>query len=65
MDASEDRDVKLIRVSGGLFDNYFESLPKAIFHHDEVIRESCNRKEIERLIGLVRSLSPRIPGSIL
>ena len=55
MDAAiDDSDVKLMKVSGGLFDVYFDSLPAAIFTPDGAIRDLCNRKEIERLRLLVR-----------
>jgi hypothetical protein len=51
--AGEDRDIKLLQVSNGLFDNYFTTLPQALRTGDGAIRYACNRKEIERLISLV------------
>jgi hypothetical protein len=66
MDAPEDRDVKLMKVSVSFLDSYFEALPTAVYldPSNEAIRPDCDRKEIERLVELVRidHFSPIAPS---
>jgi hypothetical protein len=52
--ANEDSDVMLQKVSGGLFDIFFADLPSAFHEDDGALRYICDRKKIEKLVGLVR-----------
>ncbi|CCX08404.1 tubulin folding cofactor D C terminal-domain-containing protein [Pyronema domesticum] len=66
--AGEDRDVKLLQISGGLFDIYFNGVPEALYAEDGALRQACERKKIESLINMLEPfqespqlLDPQLP----
>ena len=73
MDLGDDSDVKLLKVSGGLFDNYFDQVPKVLYADDDEDEDGektlllhNDRLAVERLVQLVSSRSVlRVMGELL
>jgi hypothetical protein len=56
MDAPEDRDIKLQKVSGDLLLQFRESLPRLLYAapRTETVRSTVDKNEVDVLIVLVR-----------
>jgi hypothetical protein len=61
--AGEDRDVKLLQISGDLFDIYFNGVPEALYAEDGALRKACERKKIESLINMVGQYNLMLSGN--
>lgn len=72
MDLGDDSDVKLLKVSGGLFDTYFDQLPKVLYADDDedengekTLLLHNDRRAVERLVQLVSRSVLLVTGELL
>lgn len=72
MDLGDDSDVKLLKVSGGLFDTYFDQLPNVLYADDDddengekTLLLHNDRRAVERLVQLVSRSVLRVTGELL